>query len=212
MKRDNVQHIFSTCRDAFPKYYPGFSDKVKWFPHHVNTEIFKDYGQKKEIDILLMGATNSYYYPLRHKILLAYGNKKNFVYHPHPGYKNLNEEQSKSVFVKERYAREINRAKLFFTCTSIYGYTVKKYFEVLACNTLLLAPCSEEILDLGLLPGVHFVEIDEKNFMDKADYYLKNDKEREEISRNGYNLVHSMHSTSKRIQQLIEMIQEIVRS
>ena len=72
MKRENVQYIFTCYKDAFPKYFPEFSDKIKWLPHHVNTEIFKDYGKEKEIDMLLMGAAYPYYYPLRNKILLTY--------------------------------------------------------------------------------------------------------------------------------------------
>ncbi|MEH7301288.1 glycosyltransferase [Neobacillus drentensis] len=211
MKRDNVQYIFTCYKEVFSKFYPEFSNIIKWLPHHVNTEIFKDYGKVKDIDMLLMGATNPYYYPLRYKILLSYRDKNNFRYHPHPGYKYINNEQVYNLFIKERYAQEINRAKIFFTCNSIYRYTVLKYLEVLACNTLLLAPSSNEVLDLGLKPGVHFVEINENNFKEKAEYYLNNDKEREEISKNGYNLVQKMHSTSIRAQHLIEMIQEIVR-
>lgn len=209
MKRENVQYIFTCYKDAFPKFYPEFFNGIKWLPHHVNTAIFKDYRKEKDIDMLLMGATNPYYYPLRNEVLLTYKNKNNFVYHPHPGYRNIKGEFN-DVYVRELYAQEINRAKLFFTCNSIYGYTVLKYFEVLACNTLLLAPSSNEILELGLKPGVHFVEIDKNNFKDKAEYYLKNDKERIEISENGYNLVQKMHSTSMRTQQLTDMINEIL--
>jgi len=211
MKRENVKYIFTCYRDAFPHFYPEFCDKIIWFPHHVNTEIFKDYGSKKEIDMLMMGAIFPYYYPLRYKILETYKNNPNFVYHEHPGYRNINDEEFKNVFIRENYAKEINRAKLFFTCNSIYGYTLLKYLEVLACNTLLLAPSSNEIIDLGLRPGVHFVEIDENDFMEKANYYLTHDKEREEISKNGYELVQRKHSTSQRAQQLKEMINEIIK-
>ncbi|MGG2016161.1 glycosyltransferase family protein [Bacillus sp. S10(2024)] len=211
IKHENVENIFTCYRDAFHKFYPDFSDKIKWFPHHVNTEIFKDYGQKKDIDMLLMGAVIPYYYPLRCKILETYQNEANFIYHGHPGYRNIDNEEIQNVFVRESYAKEINRAKLFFTCNSIYGYTILKYFEVLACNTLLLAPSSDEILDLGLKPGVHFVEIDENNFMEKANYYLTHDEEREEISKNGFELVQEKHATTQRAQQLKEMIHEILK-
>jgi len=37
-------------------------------PHHINTDIFKDYGLKKEIDILFYGAKNPSLYPLRGKL------------------------------------------------------------------------------------------------------------------------------------------------
>ncbi|CAG9612815.1 hypothetical protein BACCIP111899_01993 [Bacillus rhizoplanae] len=80
-----------------------------------------------------------------------------------------------------------------------------------AYNTLLLAQSSDEILDLCLKPGVHFVEIDENNFMEKANYYLTDDKEREEIGKNGFELVQEKHSTTQQAQQLKEMIHEILK-
>ena len=97
----NVGKIsISVYKDAFPKFYPEFSDKIKWLPHHVNTGIFKGYGKKKDIDMLLMGATNPYYYPLRYKIILTYISKNNFVFHPHPGYKILIRTNSKMYLLE----------------------------------------------------------------------------------------------------------------
>jgi len=207
---ENIRNIFSVYRDAFYKWYPEFKGNIFWLPHHVNLNIFKDYGLTKDIDFLLMGDLDRNYYPLRNEILYKMKNKPGFVYHKHPGYREFSDDEN--IFVREKYAQEINRAKIFFTCDSILHYPVAKYFEVLACKTLLLAPTSPEIEDLGFIPGVNFVSIDEQDFEEKAEYYLDHEKERLEIAEQGYEMVRARHSTAKRASELVTMIEDILQS
>lgn len=209
LRRDKVKVIFSVYRDPFYRWYPEFADKMRWLPLHVNSEVYRDYGLEKEIDWLLMGAVDNVY-PLRKRIVQEMKKKPNFVYHKHPGYRNYKGREREKVFIGETYAREINRAKMFFTCDSIYNYPVAKYYEVPACKTLLLAPAVKELLDLGLIPGEHFVAIDEHDFQQKADYYLKMESERNRIANQGYRFVHENHTSAIRARQLLEMIREIL--
>lgn len=207
---ENIQNIFSVYRDAFYQMYPGFMGNISWLPHHVPLGIFKDYGLSKDIDYLLMGDLDRNYYPLRNEILYKMNNKPGFVYHKHPGYREFSVDEK--IFVRKRYAQEINRAKIFFTCDSKLHYPVAKYFEVLACKTLLLAPTSPEIEDLGFIPGVNFVSIDEHDFEEKAEYYLNHKKKRLEIVEQGYEMVRARHSTAKRAAELVKMIKNILKS
>lgn len=206
---NDVQHIFSIYRDPFLRKYPKYQDRLHWLPHFFNPEIFTDYGLPKAIDWLLMGEV-AYYYPLREKIVEQLSTRPEFVWHQHPGYRNINDGEK--VFVGVDYAKEINRSKIFLTCDSILHYPIIKYYEVLACNTLLLAPCPKELLDLGFIPGKHFVEINEHNFLEKAEYYLTHEEERKKIAEQGYNMVHQNHTTQIRASQLVEMIQTILAS
>ncbi|TBL78637.1 glycosyltransferase [Paenibacillus thalictri] len=209
LMNDKVQHIFSYYRDKFLHWFPELSDRLRWLPHHVNTtEVYKDYGLKKEIDWLLMGATYSCY-PLRNQMIKEMEGKPGFVYHRHPGYRNYNEKDQEH-FIGQRYAMEMNRAKMFLTCDSIFHYPLRKYYEVLACNTLLLAPSSNELRDLGFIPGVHFAGVSEADFLDKAEYYLTHESERKEIAKMGYDMVQSTHSTVKRAEQLVGMLRDIL--
>jgi len=205
---NNIKHIFSICRDKFYKSYPNYKYNVYWFPHWVNIDVFKDYGLKKDIDYLLMGAIAKEHYPLRNRILNVMQKEAGFAYNKHPGYKNIKEG---NALIGERYAKEINRAKIFFTDGGIYNYPVKKYYEVLACKTLLLAPTFKELEDLGFIPEVNFVDIDENNFLEKAKYYLEHEEEREKITENGYNMVRSKHSTEMRVIQFIKTVQDILK-
>ncbi|MEN6325098.1 MAG: glycosyltransferase family 1 protein, partial [Syntrophomonas sp.] len=118
VKNIDPEYIFALYRDKFYDWYPEFSDRLIWFPHHVNTDVFKDYGLNKDIDYLLMGGIHEGVYPLRTKILEKMTGKPGFVYHEHPGWRNFNAEERNTYYVGEKYAQEINRAKIFFTCDS----------------------------------------------------------------------------------------------
>ncbi|MGZ4107937.1 MAG: glycosyltransferase, partial [Tumebacillaceae bacterium] len=83
---------------------------------------------------------------------------------------------------------------------------------VLACKTLLLAPASQELRDLGFLPGVHFVPINEEDFLEKAEYYVAHEAEREQIATAGYQMVHTLHTADRRVVQFLQMIEEILRN
>lgn len=207
--KNKIQYVFTIVRDQFIKTYPQFEHKMEWFPHFVNTGIYKDFGLNKDIDLLMMGAVNKFY-PLREKIIKSYSKDPCFVYHHHPGYKDFSEKEERENFIGYRYAKEINRAKIFFTCPSILNYPVIKYFEALACKTLLLAPTFKELEDLGFIPGYHFVPINEKNFKEKAEYYLENETERSKIAEQGYQFIHQKHSVKIRAAQLVKKIESIL--
>ncbi|WP_068672587.1 glycosyltransferase [Oceanobacillus sp. Castelsardo] len=209
ISKNKISHLFTVARDKCIEIYPEFQHKMEWFPHFVNSEIYKDYHEQKDIHLLMMGAVNDIY-PLRQKIFNTYKLDSRFVYHKHPGYKSFNEQEENQLFIGPRYAKEINRAKIFFTCPSIHYYPIRKYFEALACNSLLLAPTFKELEDLGFVPGFHFVSIDENNFKEKAAYYLENETKREQIAEQGYLFIHENHSAKIRACELIKKMESIV--
>ncbi|MEQ8175552.1 MAG: glycosyltransferase [Syntrophomonadaceae bacterium] len=211
LRRDNVQHIFSISRDKFFEWYPEFAEQFHWLPHPVNTDIFKDYQLAKDINYLIMGVVSvKGLYSLRYKMLMAMQNKPGFVFHEHPGYRRFTAEEKSRLFFGERYAREINRAKMFLTCGSKYNYSLSKYYEVLACNTLLLAPATQELYDLGFVPEENFVAVTESNFEEKAEYYLQHEEERLAIARQGYEMVRARHSAVQRAKEMVDIITGIL--
>ncbi|SEN12102.1 glycosyltransferase [Lihuaxuella thermophila] len=210
LSENAISLIFSFIKHKFVELYPEFTDKFRWLPHHVNTSIFKDYGLQREINSLFMGNTSPLY-PLRKKVIEKMRGQPGFVHHVHPGYLLQPGKDSKPVFVGEQYAKEINRAKMFFTCCSIYKYPLLKYFEVLACRTLLLADSCEELKELGFKPDKHFVEINEHNFYQKYLYYLNNEMKRNQIATDGHQFVTKYHSTRVRAQQLVKYIADILK-
>ena len=211
LKEEQIDYVFPHYRDAFLRSFPEFEERMVWFPHHVPTELFKDYQLEKSIDYLFIGAAIRHVYPLRAIWIDKLKHEKGFVMYGHPGYRKQT-FCSKRDMVAENYAKEINRAKMLFTCHSKYEYPVLKYFETAACHTLLMANGSQELNDLGFVDGETFVEINEKNVVEKARAYLRDDEKRRKISLRAYNMVRARHSTEKRASELVEFIEKISHS
>ncbi|GIN74510.1 hypothetical protein J14TS2_49850 [Bacillus sp. J14TS2] len=209
LEKEEVKHIFTYYRDKFLKWYPEFSAQMHWLPHHAQTDLYYDYQLDKNIDLLMTGSLLEDYYPLRVLMQKRLAKRPEFTYLPHPGYRHI-KEQEKNTYVGARYAKELNRAKISLTCDSVFKYPLMKYFEITACNTLLLAPYSKELGDLGFVPGVHFVSIDEQNFEEKAYYYLEHEEERQTIAQNGMRLSQKRHSTKQRAKDFLKEVETIL--
>lgn len=202
----NIKYIFSRYRDRFYEWYPQFFDRLIWLPQHVNNEVFKDYGLKKKIDYLLIGWVDEKKHPLRKKMIETMSGKDGFVSQVYPCSDIWTEERTR-LREAMMLAHTINRAKIFLTCDSICRYPLATYFEVLACNTLLMAPISCELKDLGFVDGMHFIAIDEyTNIAEQAKYYLAHEKERKLIASQGREMVNQLHTTKIRAQQLYHLI------
>ena len=206
-ERENIQHLFVHYRDASLRFLPEFKERYIWFPHHVPLSIFKDYEEPRTINILMLGSMLKKVYPKRVAFYEQLKNEPGFMYREHPGYHEL--PASSTELHGEAYARLIARAKMFVTCDSIEKLPVMKYFESLACQTLLLASGSKELQDLGFIDGETYVEVNEDNVVEKANFYLANQAERERIIENGYQLIKARHSTEKRVRDLLKRIQQI---
>jgi spore maturation protein CgeB len=208
---NDIDLIFSFYRDAFKSYFPELLYKFRWLPNHVDIEEFKDYQLDKEIDFLLMGDVDEDVYPLRNKIAKEMKGYPGFVHHQHPGYKSFEKEEESKKLVGKYFAMEINKAKIFFTDDSQFKFPIAKYFEIPACKTLLLASGSKELEDLGFIDGKTFVEINEDNFLEKAQYYLEHEDERKAITERGYRMVREKHTTSRRAEQFISYINKYLK-
>lgn len=208
-QKDQIEHLFVQYREAFLNWYPEFKDQMIWFPHHVPEEIFKDYKFPKTIDMLMFGSLIPHLYPLRVRMYNQFIKHPSFKYYDHPGYKPL--PNGHHFITGQQYAMTLNKSKLFFTCDSIYQFPVLKYYEALACRTLLLASGSKELEELGFKDGETFVKVNEHNFQEKAMYYLQNEQERARITTNGMRLVQQKHTTKIRAKELLSHIRQILK-
>jgi len=127
-------------QSIYQKLLPG--KKVVHIPHCAEKTIFKDYGLKKDIDVLYTGIASKKFYPLRRKFLekvqpILKKRGYSFQIFKHPGYRLPSLEAIKKHTIK--YARAMNRSKIVVTCSSKYKYELAKYAEIPMCRTALCA-------------------------------------------------------------------------
>lgn len=225
LSENKIDLIFSATKHPFLKTFPQFKQHFRWLPWSINPDVFKDWGLEKDIDMLLMGLVyvdpnnfgNHHYpnkvppkgrYAFRDAVFEKLKEESGFRFHPHPGHQL---SYADHLMVSDRYAKELNRSKIFYTCGSRQntgGVAVLKFFEAPACNTLLLAEPNEDIQELGFVDEENYVACTVDNVVEKSAYYLRNDHERERISKNGYRLIHQFHNNDHRANEMINEIKK----
>ena len=152
----------------------------------INHNIFKNYNQKKEYDILLYGATYKEHYPLRFKInecLIKLKDKYKILIIEHSGYKDKN--KISTLPKRKELSMLINKSKFCISTSSIMDLFVYKYQEIPLSNSIIIGDIPTLYKDLF---KDKMVEIDqnysEEQIMEKLidccegkyDYLLNDNK------------------------------------
>lgn len=103
----------------------------------------------------------------------------------------------------------INKYKIHFN-RNISDDLNYRTFETLGCQTFLLTnntPGLDQLFEIGK----HLITYDNNgDLFEKINYYLNNEKERNEISENGYDHVIKYHTFFERMKYLVSLINEII--
>ena len=81
-----------------------------------------------------------------------------------------------------------------------------RHFEVPACGTLEMTQDADDLRDYYELGKEIVVYENEKDLVEKINYYLTHDEEREMIARAGYERTQREHSTKQRFVDIFKMI------
>ena len=101
----------------------------------------------------------------------------------------------------------INKYKIHFN-RNIFDDLNYRTFETLGCQTFLLTNKTPGLEDLFEI-GKHLVTYEnEWDLLDKISYYLKNERERITISKQGYDHVIKHHTYVERVKQIIGIIKK----
>jgi len=206
--------------------------KVLFYPFSVDASVFYDRGLPKEYDVTNIGVLLHKFYPLRRRIHDYFTDKAPY---------NMRRDHSAKSRFKQRtvvkkgikyhystargmnYSKEINRSKIFATGIGSIGLggVMQKFFEVLACNTLLLSNVPRDAKALGFKPGVNFAEINsypkaisqviDEVFLKPITYFLNHPGKAQAIAKRGHDLVHSKHTHEIRAKEIINKISRILR-
>jgi hypothetical protein len=196
--------FFCRYRNGFLKRHSHLGrSKILWLPHSIDDNVFYDYKLKKEIETLMIGRVHEKIYPVRWMITQTLKDKEYFKKIGRPG--ETFDKKSEKWPVGIDYAKLINSAKITFSCLSSLQYPVLKFFEIPGSNSCLFSDYNNELKNLGFIPDTNMVQIkNEKDVIEKVEYYLKNGVD--EISRNGYDLIHSKHTAKIRAKEFLEYI------
>jgi len=162
----------------------------------VNTDKYYKQDLEKTIDVM-SSVQSGPNHPYRYKL-------KRVVYNM----KDVNSFLNKVWF--DEYIEKINQSKIFATCNIQNAALNGKYSEALACGTFLLTTRPEDLERGGYKDGDHLViyKNDFSDLEDKIRYFLKHDKEREEIAANGMKHVRENHSHKTRVKEFIKIVEE----
>jgi|TARA_R110000824_G_scaffold11540_2_gene50355 spore maturation protein CgeB len=168
-------------------------------PFAVNEKVFKNYGQNYSHDFGFSGVirpeqANNW----RAKIL---ENSKNW-------------DDIKLFFSEHRhdslesYARRINSTKIWLSTTGPADLVGTRYYEVMACNTTLLACNRAKKVYGGLFEeDKHCIMFDTlQELQDKIHYYINHEDERESMIQRAYDHVLQNHTWNNRGEEMINTL------
>jgi len=119
---------------------------------HIDPDTFRDYGLRKEYDLIIYGSTLRSSYPFRHRLCELMTRSRFNVLH----LKRDSPAYDPSIS-GEGLARKINQSWLGLATTSNFDYLVGKYFEIPACGSVVLGNMNEQGRAIF---GDHYVRVD----------------------------------------------------
>lgn len=196
MKND-FDYIFSSQKNFVEIFRPK---KSFWLPYAAEPEVHKKFDLPKIYDVVFVGNVNPSIYPERVKLLKLIGEKFNL-----------------KVFTNvygEDMAKIYSQAKIVFN-KSAAGEINMRVFETLACGSFLLTDRLKPEVGLEEIfeDKKHLVLYDnEKDLLEKINYYLTHETEREEIAYNGYKEVLSNHTYEHRVEEILNLVKNEIPS
>ena len=183
-------HIFLTSAPGYIKDYKGVSEKQYWFPNAIDKRWFnkKDIPKKRE---MVFAAS-----PIADRL-----NVSNFL-------RKMVGLELISNCKGEDYVNLLRSAKVSFN-KSISDDINYRIFESLGCGTALITNNVPGLDQLFVLDQDLAVYHNEKEMIGVAQWLLKDDLARKQISENGHKRVTEMHTYDNRVQYLCELISNL---
>ena len=181
---------------------PSNTDPV-FLPFGVNTFVYNDKKIDRVYDVCAIFSIVSWAYPRRSALVDALQCMAGISLLT-AGHGN------KGKIVHNSYVEAINKSKVFVNSNGTYKAVLMKYFEVMACRTLLITDKPTDADYMGFVDGENIVfyrNIGEA--VKKVRYYLDHPQERERIATNGYNLVRAFHGNDKRVKDVLTVMKEV---
>ena len=172
-------------------------DKAFLLPFSIDIDIYKKLDIPKLYDVFCVFSKNENIYPNRVSV-------QNMVRSLQGKYKTFTGKTQ-----HEDYIQKMNESNVCITSNNRFKSLSIKYYETLACGSLLLADEPEDFDMLGFSNGVNCVLYKGLyDLQDKIYFYVKNDNVRERIAKNGYEFVRKYHNNSVRVEQFTNIVKK----
>lgn len=197
---------YNCATSEYRKYLP--ERKFGRLPHTLNTNLFKNLGLERNIDVACI-ESESGTYPV-----------KTAIYH------ELRKPQPFKVFISrphslsfDEYVKKINQSKIFafgnvnmsVGDSKIMIFPMAKIYEIMGCETLCMMDTPDEAEELHFIPDYNFISITSETFLSKIKYWLDNENERTKIARRGYETCLQYHIVEIRTKELKNMLEGIMK-
>ena len=201
-------YIFFGFKQSY-EHYKKLGYNAYWVPLSGDFEIFKPGKEKKTRLFIQMGRRND----ALHEKILAYlkehnleDNRENYVYR-----KDRNERIFPDI---HELAKEIGKTK-YFVCVPKYyenfkrtgniNSTICRYYEGMACKTMLLGMKSSSFDEL--FPYKAMISFNDGEDFDKEiEYYETHPEEYNAIVDRNYEYIMKHHTWGNRVEQILEII------
>lgn len=181
-----------------------------WHPWGVDEQLFKDMGLKKKHDWCSITG-----HGLRHRAYpLTFAIPQLRVKYPNHAISN------KYKHSYEEYVKIINESKIFpfgapYLSVVPNGGKIRwataKFFEVMACGTLVMSNLPDDAEILHFEDGVNMVSAYNNDLVERFKYYLEHGNIRREICRNGRETILKYHTLEIRTRQLLNHLESVLK-
>lgn len=171
--------------------------------YHIDSNIFKDYKLEKKYDIIVYGSTYKTAYPFRYRLkqLLKDSSFNVLIIEPEDNIKG------------EQLAKLINQSWIGLATVSNFSYLVGKYFEISACNTVVLGNMNSQGKKIW---SNNFIYVDETmtdvEISSRIKNALQNRKLLTKISTTMYDIMHNKYTIQEEKSKLYETCEIISAS
>lgn len=197
--------ILSPAKELFHFLYASFVKKMEYFPDFfapVDRYAALPFNTNPERKCFISGTVNEIY-PLRSYVLL-----RNYAKLP---IEHLGAPWEGHDIIKEKYANMLHKYLCCLTDSSVFNYTLAKYFEIPATGSLLIANSTPDLKHLGFMDGVHYIQVNAMNVFNEISKVIKDPARYESIRRKGRQFVCDFHSVDSRFGYFTKVIERLMK-
>lgn len=209
--RLNIKHLITNydCPELrqIQRRRPGLFTYV--IELHIDPKTFRDYGLRKEYDLIIYGATAPTGYPFRHRVSQLMMKSRRFkVLHLH-----ANNSLYDSSICGEGLARKINQSWLGLSTLSNFDYLVGKYFEIPACRSVVLGNMNDQGRAIF---GNNYIHIDDSmtdsQILNVVQEALADRHKLQEYTDRMYDIIHKSYTLEENERKLFEVASHVLQS